>query len=213
MKVKSKLVGAKINAEWFGSLVVNQINKLLLLLTAIIFTSCASHSFIYTPPNKSIDVFTNKITINKDFDTTWNNLIEIVSQQFFGIKNYEKATGLLILEFNSTPEKFVDCGYGVVKKTSGYPAFINNDREGPYIKLASANLNGFVNIFVKQGNNKTIIEINTKYVITLDDGGKRIFNFSSRNTSGQTIRIGDTDITCIPTYEAEFSLIKAIEKL
>ena len=188
------------------------ITTFLITLITFLIVSCATHEFNYTKPIQKGD-FTNTIVIDKPFDEVWSSFIRIIGQTSYGIDNFEKNSGLLTLSFVNGKE-FIDCGYGVVKANSGYPNFINRDKEGEYTDLADAEVLGRMNIVItKRSDNKTRITINTSYIINLLDGTKHSFQFTSKNISGQTKRIGQTDITCLSTYKFEFSILEAIQQI
>ena len=65
----------------------------------------------YVPPNIDNTNFKNSLITNKNYDETWNAIIDFVNNSFFSIENLEKDSGLLTLSFGSKEaENFIDCG-------------------------------------------------------------------------------------------------------
>ena len=55
----------------------------------------------YVPPNIDDSNFKNSVITNKNFDETWNSVLDFVNDSFFKIENLEKDLGLLTLSFGS----------------------------------------------------------------------------------------------------------------
>ena len=93
------------------------------------------------------------VTLNKNFNTVWNKVIDYSSRSFFGIDNFEKDSGLITLSYSGDPTGYVNCG------KFDYDGFISNgtqvkDYFGTFQEFAkmyyNASLNGRMNILVKK---------------------------------------------------------------
>ena len=177
----------------------------IIVIVVFIIGCVANPTYIRPPMNSKIT--NNSIEIKKDYDAVWTSLIEYSSKSFFSIKNIEKESGLLTLNFGSgEPEKFVNCGIinspGIRYKGSYIGAI---ERTG-YVDL-----NGVMNIFVKPiTNNSTSITVNTRYIVSAKDGGlpKQTWTFDTNGE--QTRRTGIVNVTCKPTLKAENNIINGI---
>lgn len=199
---------------------LNQIFKfffiILTLGTFVLVTGCATGT--YVPPDFSSQPSQYERIVNKPFDATWASLVDYASQAFFGIDNFEKASGLMTLNFGSSnPSKFIDCGRMTVK--GGV-----NSADMPYAKYLSqrfgATLKGRMNLVVRALQpNKTKVQVNARYVFTLpanqqigtpqqvwsfDSGGKDTINIAGATRGTISTR------TCRPTYVAEQAILDAV---
>ena len=90
----------------------------------------------YVPPNIDDTNFKNSTISNKNFDETWNSVLDFVNDSFFKIENLEKDSGLLTLSFGAKEaEKFIDCG------DFEYTLFFTGEEfKGSYIDYAKSGL-------------------------------------------------------------------------
>ena len=141
------------------------------LVMTILLSSCAvkkekltENVCKYIPPNIEDTNFKNFVITNKNFDETWNSVINFVNNSFFKIVNLEKDSGLLTLSFGSKePENFIDCG------DFEYTLFFTDEEfKGSYIDYAKSGLlailDAKMNINIQKIDNETTkISINTNY--------------------------------------------------
>lgn len=176
------------------------------LLYLLMVTGCAVMPKLpkYTPPGEYTGNQNTKVIIDKDFDAVWAALIESVSERFFTIKNYEKASGLMTLAFGEgNAAKYVDCGY---IETANLKA------KGPYIEFVQSKLFGHVNLVIKAiSAKKTQVSAIILYNLNIVDLNLTQ-NWSFGTGGSQTKHIGVIDMTCVPTYEAEKSILAAIQE-
>jgi len=199
-------------------------NILSMSLVVAIISGCATtlmQQATYTPPDVST-VGNYSETIDKNFDQTWTAVIDFVSTSSFAIDNFEKDSGLITLSFGtSSPSRYIDCGMfsstGRLIFSGSYVDYIN----GP--SLWGSSLSGQMNISIRslsEGN--TNVRVNARYIwtagtnpqlpynrmiYTFDTGGSAT-NYTPNPTSG-TIPTR----TCVPTYDAESSVIYFIKSL
>ena len=144
------------------------------LVITILLSSCAvevekltENVGKYVPPNIDDTNFKNSLTINKNFDETWNSVIDFVNDSFFKIENLEKDSGLLTLSFGSKePENFIDCG------DFEYTLFFTGEEfKGSYIDYVKSGLLAVLEAKMKINirkidNESTKISINTNYTFS-----------------------------------------------
>ena len=118
----------------------------------------------YVPPNIDDTNFKNFVITNKNFDETWNSVLDFVNDSFFKIENIDKDSGLLMLSFGSKEtENFIDCG------DFEYTLFFTGEEfKGSYIDYAKSGLlavlEAKMNINIQKiDNESTKISINTNY--------------------------------------------------
>ena len=141
------------------------------LVITVLLSSCAvekekltENIGKYVPPNIDNTNFKNSIISNKNYDETWNSLIDFVNDSFFKIENLEKDSGLLTLSFGAKEaEKFIDCG------DFEYTLFFTGEEfKGSYIDYAKSGLlavlEAKMDINIQKIDNETTkISINTNY--------------------------------------------------
>ena len=141
------------------------------LVMTVLLSSCAvekekltENIGKYVPPNIDNTNFKSSTISNKNFDETWNSLIDFVNDSFLKIENLEKDSGLLTLSFGAKEaEKFIDCG------DFEYTLFFTGEEfKGSYIDYAKSGLlavlEAKMNINIQKIDNKSSkISINTNY--------------------------------------------------
>ena len=141
------------------------------LVMTVLLSSCAlekekltENIGKYVPPNIDDTNFKNSTISNKNFDETWNSILDFVNDSFFKIENLEKDSGLLTLSFGAKEaEKFIDCG------DFEYTLFFTGEEfKGSYIDYAKSGLlavlEAKMNINIEKIDNESSkISINTNY--------------------------------------------------
>ena len=147
---------------------------LLSLVMIILLSSCViekekltENVGKYVPPNIGDTNFKNSVITNKNFDETWNTVINFVNDSFFKVENLDKDSGLLTLSFGSKePENFIDCG------DFEYTLFFTGEEfKGSYIDYVKSGLlavlEAKMNINIQKiDNESTKITINTNYLFS-----------------------------------------------
>jgi hypothetical protein len=189
--------------------ILKLLSILTLSVTVLTFYSCPRYPTYTPPPQSSFDSQDRVRTINKGFDEVWTALIEYVSSTFFAIKSFEKASGLLTLQFGSgNPAEFVDCGY--IKSVA-------RRYEGPVIggleQFGSVSLDGAMNIFVKRiSDNVTQVRISARYILQAKSGpGSQTWAFDTGGSD--TKQLEAVVATCQPTHKAERTILDGIDQI
>ena len=196
------------------------------ILSVIIFltfalSSCMTASYTKPTHNNSNEKYS--ITVQKDFDTVWKQLIQYSASTFFAIDNYEKESGLITLSFGALkPSDFITGGHW---KASSPKIKFDGDYVD-YISLyANGTLTGKMNIVVTEvSKNKSTIKVNARYIFTLPaqmsqytvvPGTTWIFDTGNCNTSvvsnSGTASGTSKARTICPTYKAENAVINALK--
>ena len=82
--------------------------SIFVLCLALILSAC---SVKVNQPTSQPKQQANQVTLNKNFDDTWEDMIEFISTSYFGIESFEKESGLLTLSFGAeNPGRYIDCG-------------------------------------------------------------------------------------------------------
>ncbi len=186
----------------------------------------------YIPPDQ-YDV-TNKVTVNKPFNTVWKKLLVSLSGDFFVINNIEKDSGIINVSFSSnTPSEYIDCGMttrsiesfsknsttyqsadSAEYKIFSYPHWINVKRK--------TTLNGRANILLQDaGKSKTDVTVNAKYVMDVKlegylNNGRFIGseNFSTDGFTSRTsavMNVGEGQWECRSRGKLEKMIIDYIQ--
>lgn len=181
----------------------------VIVLTAILLSGCATQgisSLKYTD-NTPIQV-KNEIEVSKPQSQVWDTLVKELSKSFYVINNIDKESRIINVSFSSnSPEEYVDCGKSHRTYTQGdksevydydvagpaefkvattrqeHPAFANyiNIRREPMLE-------GRSNIYVapdEKDNSKTIVTVNTRYVLTIRVKGEAFAQHVSGNIFSQ----------------------------
>jgi hypothetical protein len=158
--------------------------------------------------------------VGKSFDETWASLVDYTSQAYFGIDRFEKASGLMTVNFGSSePAHFVNCGRMKAQTLADtvdqpYAQYLN--------ERFAARLDGKMNIIVRSlAPRRTLVRVNARYVFatpaqtqpaapsqtwTFDSGGEATLRVAGAASGTIPTR------TCRPTYAAERAILEAVAK-
>ena len=210
----------------------NTLNCIVLLFCFFVF-ACAAPKPVYkyekSETKKNYDV-----TVNKNFNTIWNKVIDYSSKSFFGIDNFEKDSGLITLSYSGSPIGYVDCGKfdynGLISNGTQVKDYFGTFQEFAQIYY-NASLNGRMNILVKKNSeSETYVRVNTRYVFSFTrphplgiyHGNESVtWTFNAGDEANVILMFGDMDvglavtdplnITCQPTYKLEQNLISNLK--
>ena len=145
------------------------------------------------------------------YDRTWSAITYVAGASFFKIKAFEKASGLMTLDFDLkdvTP--YVDCGTADNSAThASSPALLA-------IGLSAVNLTGTANITARaEGSKKTAVQFNSQYVLegfrtNLDGLTVKVaeWKFSSGSSDAQNV-LG-VHVICRPSYKIEHDFLTEV---
>lgn len=193
----------------------------ILLLGALGGCATFTNTVRYEPPARPPGEAYRR-TIAASYDTTWSALIDYASSTFFSIENFEKDSGLLIVDFGANDiSRYVDCGTWF-RHYHDPRAGVRIDFEGPYAAwLEQQNrgrLRAKMNIRVRPVDaHHTQVVVNARYVLTNGSGDRWVFS------SGQSDRVAlipsnvtpgsPPTRTCQSTQRAERSILDAMDRI
>lgn len=195
---------------------------IVLLLTVLIYGCGATSNISYVSPNQNSPI-EKSVTIDRDFDDTWNKMVENLSSDFLIINNLEKDSGLINVSFSSnSPSTYVTCGSSQreFKNLRGEQRYIYDPAEstrytmtnGPaaFNVVRNSSLNGRANIYLSENDKKTTIRVNAQFSVDVDINyyelatGRFANKFSTAFTpSTSKAFTTDDGVTCLSTGELE----------
>ena len=177
------------------------------VVIGVALSGCATQgvsTLDYTPP-VPVQV-NNEKSVSRPQSAVWDELVRELSKSFFVINNIERESRIINVSFNSNaPKEYVDCGRsrrtyreGEVVQTVEYAAAESsefkvagkqpNPNFSTYANLRrQTSLEGRSNIYVapdRADPNKTLISVNTRYVLTVRVRGESI----AANVAGNVVR-------------------------
>jgi hypothetical protein len=173
------------------------------LAVLIALASCAT----YAPPAPvSQEAFSR--SLNASYDRTWSAVTYVAGASFFHIKAFEKASGLMTLDFElKDVTTYVDCGSAVMGSAQR-PALLA-------LGLTAFSLEGTANINIRsEGPRQTAIQFNSQY--TLAGYGPAADGTLQKLVEWQfTSRTSDTEmrgvnVTCRPSYRIERDFLNEV---
>ncbi|MDD2740365.1 MAG: hypothetical protein PHR94_15665 [Methylomonas lenta] len=196
----------------------NNINKVL-VLTALastnLLTGCVPAG-VYQPPQAPQTLDYSR-EVNANFDATWSAITNVAGATFFNIKNFDKGSGLMTLEYDNMRGNvgaYVTCGEFVSTQ-----AAYKNPHPDPksainYMTISDVqmHLSGRANVMARPvSDTKTNIQINSQYTLKITQKiGDRIesigeWNFTSREPDTKTVDVAykPTNVTCQSSNKLE----------
>lgn len=182
-----------------------------LFATLSTLTGCGT-SVYQPPPTPPTTDFSREF--DAPFDRVWSAVTFVAGSTFFNIKNFDKGSGLMTLEYSNLrggPGPYISCG----TLSGGLPAFgvITPEPNSVLNTIASyMTLSGRANITVRaRGSRRTTVQVNSLYDLTVFQslGNQRIlvghWQFSSREPDSQIIPVAfqRTNVQCQPSYKIE----------
>lgn len=192
-------------------------------------TSCRTQATAhYLPPEPLFGQADHQRVIHKNYDDTWDALIQFATESFFGIEKFEKHSGLITLSFGAErPSEFVDGGHWKMQHTNDYGRTINFD--GNYVdfltEFQSGRLDGQMSVIVnEQSATETLVTVKTRYVFTASAfdpdttvSFKNTWTFSSGESSTITVTKATEGTppkrTLRPTDKAEMAILAALDAI
>jgi len=181
--------------------------KITVLVLVLVMAGCAIDQRKYIVPSKRGTLPDKVYKVNEPFEKAWTTLIGYAPARFFTIKNTDKASGLITLNFGSKrPGKYVDCGNVPIKNLIRLLPYINVVEKSGVVELL-----GTVNLSIKSINdNKTSVSFTTHYDLKIKDGDlpKQTWNFATNERPSRNV--GELTITCMSTFVAEVDIVTGI---
>jgi hypothetical protein len=183
----------------------SNVAKLAAFAALGVLTACATY---VPPPPVAPEAFSRDL--KGSYDRTWSAVTYVAGASFFKIKAFEKASGLMTLDFDLkdvTP--YVDCGTAQNSTThTASPALLA-------LGLTSISLEGTANINIRsQGTNRTAIQFNGQYIL----GGYRpgpygglvkVAEWKFTSGSADTQNLGVL-VTCRSSYKIERDFLSEV---
>ncbi len=190
------------------------------LSMSFLIAGCAPMGVYQPPASAQLQKFTRDM--NGSYDTTWSAVANAAGASFFKIKNFDKGSGLMTLEYEdmrSNIGTYVTCG---VMAGRGAPFRTITPEANSVLNYIATELvlSGGANITAKPiSDNQTTVQINSQYQLSAYEviGQTRklvgTWKFTSREPDTQQVRIpfnGNAAVTCQPSYKLENTLLTEI---
>ncbi len=176
------------------------------VMSLMALASCAT----YVPPQPAPpEAFSRDLA--GSYDRTWSAVTYVAGASFFKIKAFEKASGLMTLDFElKDVAPYVDCGSAVNSTTKQtVPALFA-------LGLNAVSLTGTANINIRsEGPKRTAIQFNSQYELNgyrVDPNGLRVlvatWTFTSGSSDSQNLGV---QVVCRPSYKIERDFLNEVE--
>jgi hypothetical protein len=177
----------------------------LALIPPLAVAACAT----YVPPEPaSPEAFSRDLPAS--YDRTWSALTYVAGASFFKIKAFEKASGLMTLDFDLKEViPYVDCGSARNSTThTTTPALLA-------LGLSGVTLDGTANInIMSEGHNRTAIQFNSQYTLDGYRPGpygepEKVAEWSFTSGTSDTQNVG-VPVTCRSSYKIESDFLTEV---
>ncbi len=168
-------------------------------------SGCATY---VPPPPAAPEEFSQDM--NASYDRTWSAITYVAGASFFRIKAFEKASGLMTLDFSVKDVlPYVNCGTAQNATThQSVPAL-------GALGLAAVELKGTANINIRsEGPKRTAVQFNSQYVLSgyrptgYGTLAKVVeWDFTSGSSDTQSLGI---PVTCQPSYKIEHDFLTEV---
>lgn len=192
------------------------------IVTASLLSGCAATG-VYQPPQAPQTLDYSR-EVNANFDTTWTTVTNVAGATFFNIKNFDKGSGLMTLEYENIRGNvgaYINCGEFV--SSQGARTSVHPDPKS-VINYMSINdiimhLSGKANVMARPVSDaKTQVQINSQYTLVIDkkigDKIERIgeWHFTSREPDTQKANVGyhPTNVTCQSSNKLESDFLTEV---
>lgn len=188
-------------------------NLLLIFILGAVLLSCAPSGVYIAPEFSTVESGARSIILNKGYDETWSELIRFAGSNFFGIDNFEKASGLITLSYGSNDASYyVTGGDYAIHDDAGRQLF-SGDYVDYLFMRSDGRLSGRVNVIVESLTETTTrVTVNARYIVNssvgswvFDTGGYASVNVPNPARGTSQVRI------LMPTYSVEIGILGAIK--
>lgn len=192
------------------------------LISAGVLTGCMP-SGVYQPPQAPQTLDYSR-EVNANFDTTWTTITNVAGATFFNIKNFDKGSGLMTLEYDNIRGNigaYISCG----QFASSQAAPINQHPDPKsainYMSINNVqmHLSGRANVMARPvSDGKTSIQINSQYTLVMTKNiNNKIetigeWNFTSReaDTKVADVAYKPTNVTCQSSNKLESDFLTEV---
>lgn len=171
---------------------------------------------VYQPPQAPQTLEYSR-EINANFDSAWTTITNVAGATFFNIKNFDKGSGLMTLEYDNIRGNvgaYVNCGEFASNQAASKNPHPNPKSVINYMSIndVEMHLSGRANVMARPASDtKTMVQINSEYYLTIT---KRIgdkthklgeWHFSSREPDTQIADVNykSTSVTCQSSNKLE----------
>jgi hypothetical protein len=176
------------------------------LLVAAMLTGCATY---VPPPPAAPDAFSRDLSAS--YDRTWSAVTYVAGASFFHIKAFEKASGLMTLDFSLKDVfPYVDCGTAANETTHTSTSALRA------IGLAAVSLEGTANITIRsEGNGRTAIQFNSQYNLkglrpSPYGGLVAVAEWTFNTGTSDTAVVNGVKVVCQPSYKIERDFLQEV---
>jgi len=194
---------------------MNKLFAATTLASVSLLTGCLPAG-VYQPP-QSPQTLDYSREVNANFDSTWSTITNVAGATFFNIKNFDKGSGLMTLEYDNMRGNvgaYISCGEFVSNQ-----AALKNPHPDPksvvnYMTIGEVqmHLSGRANVMARPVSDaKTLVQINSQYTLIMTKKvGDKIepigeWNFTSREPDTKTVDVAykPTNVTCQSSNKLE----------
>lgn len=192
----------------------------LIVLIAGLVTACGPPARYIPPPEATAADFSREV--NGSFDAVWSRVTNVAGATFFNIRNFDKGSGLMTLDYSNLKSvgPYVSCG-----TVSGGVRLVSVPNTQPnsvfnYTTIKRIALQGTGNITIRSlGPRRTLVQMNSLYTLTaydLDSDGELQpfveWKFTTQEPDVQVVPVDflTTQVTCLPSYRLEQRFLDAV---
>jgi uncharacterized protein YceK len=181
-------------------------NILISIAFPFILLGCMTGIVTYTPSDQSPLIMTS-IDVDKSKDSTWSQLVNGLSSNFFVINTMDNKSGFINLNYTGDPEQYIDGGEFCSKLS--VPQFTGPNKNSTYQFPASRasvvyttvidgapheihrqlDLKGKINLVVSElSANHSRLTVNVNYILNIKETGYNDHHESVSFMSGQSAK-------------------------
>lgn len=201
---------------------MNKLFSVMGLVGAGVLTGCMP-SGVYQPPQAPQTLDYSR-EVNANFDTTWTTITNVAGATFFNIKNFDKGSGLMTLEYDNIRGNigaYISCGQFASSQAAPINPHPDPKSAINYMSIndIQMHLSGRANVMARPvSDSKTSIQINSQYklVMTQKIGDKietiGVWNFTSREpeTRAAYVAYKSTNVTCQSSNKLESDFLTEV---
>jgi hypothetical protein len=185
----------------------------IVVAIALLVASCGPPAVYSPPPTASTTSFSREL--NASYDTVWSAVTNVAGATFFSIKNFDKGSGLMTLDYANLRNvgPYVECGTVSGGLQLGTFPGISPNSVLNYSTAKRISLSGTGNITIRSmGPRRTLIQVNSLYTLAafgVDANNVpvqlAVWRFTTREPDTQTLAVNfmPRPVTCRPSYKLE----------